>query len=128
MNGVQDESWCEVSNSLQREGEAAGYWLVLARDPALPEILIWGRQVKLGGYSQYIQILAILTSEILEGEKARGVEIFVHITSNPPNIGSGGSRRQDTFLNIATSVLKLLHSITNNQTRYIGIDKTLYLM
>ena len=75
MNGVQDESWCEVSNSLQREGssrEMAGYWLVLARDPALPEILIWGRQVKLGGYSQYIQILAILTSEILERREGVG--------------------------------------------------------
>ena len=74
MNGVQDESWCEVSNSLQREGEAAGYWLVLARDPALPEILIWGRQVKLGGYSQYIQISAILTSEILERGEGVGLK------------------------------------------------------
>ena len=38
---VQYESWCEVSNSLQREGEMSGYWLVLAPDhhhhpPAAP--------------------------------------------------------------------------------------------
>ena len=37
LSVVEYESWCEVSNSLQREGsEMAGYWLVLARDQPRP--------------------------------------------------------------------------------------------
>ena len=112
---VQYESWCEVSNSLQREGGDVGLLVSFGSRPPpsstippLPEILIWGAP---GETWRIFPIYSNIGNSHLGDIRERGrrrVEIFAHITTNPRPISEVGERATGYFSEYCHHSLKVI--------------------